>query len=235
MSDGSELLCTGVLFADGPRSKARELMERTSRSRWDPLSVACWSFVRQDPLALKSWEFRTDLGKSVELLPLPEGLVRVKLRFRTPNGARLLPAELRDLFSEFGPDLAALLEDLPPDSISFWDDEEPPRVAFSPLPGTLAVGQAALGIPLLESFDWALRLAKHQLDRVVESLLAQHWDPSAWEPACQEALRPMMASERYLRGSLHYDNALLRPLRDLLMRVIPAGVLLERVKSRLSF
>lgn len=234
LSDGSELVCTGVLFADGPFSRGRDLMERVSRSHRDKQAVACWSFVRQDLLDLRSWEFRTALGKSVELLPLPGGRQRVKLRFRTPSGARQLPAQLRELFSEFGPEVESLLEGVEPDSISYWDEEEPARIAFCPLPGTLALGQAALGLPLLESFDWDLRLTRAQLERVVESLLAGHWDPPAFEPHCWEALRPLLASERYLRGSLHYDNALLRPLRDVMWRLLPSSLLASRLKERLT-
>lgn len=235
LSDGSELACTGVLFADGPFSRARDLMERVAPGRPDKASVACWSFVRQDLLDLQAWEFRTALGKSVELLPLPEGRLRVKLRFRTPAGARQMPAELRDLFSEFGPEVESLLEGVEAESISYWDEGEPARVAFSPLPGTLALGQAALGASLLETFDWNSRLVRAQLQRLVESLLAGHWDPTAWEPACQESVRPLLDSERYLRAKLHYDNALLRPLRDLVLRLVPSGVLVDKVKGRLAF
>jgi hypothetical protein len=159
----------------------------------------------------------------------------VKLRFRTTCGARQSAAQLKELFTEFGPDMEALLEGVEAESISYWEEEDPVKVAFSPLPGTLALGQAALGVPLLETFDWTCRLAKRQMERVVESVLAEHWDPTAWEPACQEALRLLLASERYLRGALHYDNALLRPLRDLALRLVPAGVIVERVKGRLAF
>lgn len=233
MSDGSELACTGIVFADGPRSRARELMERTAPARADGAGVACWSFVRTDPLDLDVWEFRTTIGKSVELLPLPGGKLRVKLRFRTSHGARQLPSELGDLFSEFGPDLSALLEGVEADSISYWTEESPAKIAFSPVPGTMALGQAALGAPLLESFDWALRLARLQMERVVESLLVENWDPTAWEPAFQDTLAPILESERYLRSALHYDNALLRPLRDVVLRLIPAGIVVERVKGRL--
>jgi hypothetical protein len=235
MSDGSELVCTGVIFADGPRSRGRDLMERVARQKLDPRGVACWSFVRSDLLDLKSWEFRTALGKSVEQLPLPEGKVRVKLRFRTAFGARQSVAELKDLFSEFGADMEALFEGVEVADIGYWEEEEPAKVAFSPLPGTLALGEAALGVPLLGTFDWAGQLVKRQLERVVESVLAEHWDPTAWEPLCQEALKPLLDSERYLRGGLHYDNALIRPLRDLALRWLPAGVLVERVKGRLGF
>lgn len=233
MSDGSEHVCTGVIFADGARSRGRELMERPPRGRADAAGVACWSFLRSDPLDMQVWEFRTAMGKSVELLPLPAGKLRVKLRFRTSHGARQLPAELCDLFSEFGPDLAALLEGVDVSAISYCEEEDPLKVAFSPLPGTMALGQAALGVPLLESFDWALRLSRMQMERVVESLLADNWDPIAWEPAFQESLKPILDSERYLRKGLHYDNALLRPIRDVALRLIPAGILVDRVKGRL--
>ena len=233
LSDGSEHVCTGVIFADGPFSRGRALMERPARGRADTAAVACWRFVRSDPLDMQAWEFRTAMGKSVELLPLPGGKLRVKLRFRTSQGARQLPAELGDLFSEFGPDLTALLEGMEGDAISYHDEEDPKEVAFSPLPGTMALGQAALGAPLLESFDWGCRLVRMQMERVVESLLAENWNPTAWEPSFQESLKPILASERYLRKCLHYDNALLRPIRDVALRLIPAGILIERVKGHL--
>jgi hypothetical protein len=73
------------------------------------------------------------------------------------------------------------------------------------------------------------------MERVVESLLAERWEPEAFEPVFQETLRPLLRYERFLRGSLHYDNVFLRPLRDLALRLIPAGILVERVKGRLGF
>lgn len=157
------------------------------------------------------------------------------MRFRAPNATSLAPSELSELFSEFGPDVEALLEGVGAGDIACWDEENPAKVAFSPLPGTFAVGQAALGSPVLESFDWALRLARSQMERVIESLLVENWEPEAWEPLCQEALRPLLASERYLRAALHYDNVFLRPLRDFALRWLPAGILVERVKGQLEF
>jgi hypothetical protein len=103
------------------------------------------------------------------------------------------------------------------------------------LPGTLALGEAALGVPLLGTFDWGLRVARRQIERVVESVMAENWEPESWEPQCQDTLRPLLRSERFLRVSLHYDNPLLRPLRDLAIRLIPSGVLMERLKGRLGF
>ena len=234
LSDGSELIGTGVIFADGARSRGRELMERLSRQRVDPDGVACWSYVRPDLLDLQAWELRTALGKSVEQLPLPEGKVRVKLRFRTPYGAKQDAGELLSLFSDFGPDMESLLEGVDGQSITYWEEEEPAGVVFCPLPGTIALGEAALGVPLLSSFDWSMRLCKRQMERVVESLLADSWDPEAFEPAFQDTLRPLLASERFFRRALHYDNALLRPLRDLALKLVPSGILVERLKNRLG-
>lgn len=235
LSDGTELACTGVVFADGPRSVARTFLERALVARKeDRKAVVCWSFVRRDLLDLNAWEFRTALGKSVEQMPLPEGKVRVKLRFKTNVGARQTASQLRELFSEFGPDIEALLDGVADSEISHWIDEDPAQVSFCPLPGTLALGQAALGVPLLESFDWALKLGRRQMERVVESVVVDRWDPTAWEPAFVEAWLSLQASERYLRSSLHYDNALFRPLRDVALRLLPAGILTDRVKSRLA-
>ncbi len=234
LSDGTELACTGVVFADGPRSVARTLIDRSLARKDDRKAVVCWSFVRRDLLDLSAWEFRTALGKSVEQLPLPEGKVRVKLRFKTDVGARQTPAQLKELFSEFGPDIEALLEGVEEAEIEHWVEEDPSRVAFCPFPGTMALGQAALGTPILDTFDWAIRLSKRQMERVVESVVVDHWNPTAWEPTFQEAWKPLQTSERYFRLALHYDNALLRPLRDVALRLLPAGVVIDRVRRRLD-
>lgn len=233
-SDGTELAVTGLIFADGYRSCGRTLMEKVAPVARDRRAVACWTFLHSNILSTSSWEFRTALGKSVELLPLPEDRLRVKLRFRAPVGARQTAAQLSDLFSEFGPDISALLEGVEDDEISAYSEESPSKIAFTPLPGTLALGPAAIGEPLLENFDWALRLSLRQLERVLESLVVGHWEPTAWEPASQQALEPLLRSERFFRDFLHYDNVLLRPLRDFALKLMPARTLEDRVQRRLS-
>lgn len=234
LSDGSELVCQGVLFVDGPQSRGRQLMASLKAPRVDRHAVACWTWVRDDILGAQGWEFVTALGKSVEQLPLPNGQVRVKLRFRSSYQARQTGSELRRLFSEFGPLVEGLLDGLDEAVFDCQVEQESP-VTFSPLPGTLALGQAALGRPLLETFDWEQRLLAVQLQRVVESLLVDHWDPAAFEPVCQEALAPLLAAESAFRRGLHYDNALLRPWRDLVLRWMPAGWIMPRVKARLCW
>ncbi len=234
-SDGSDLLCDGVFYCDGPNSVGRKFLSKRVADTADRRAVACWSFIRRDLLNANAWEFRTALGKSVEQLPLPSGLVRVKLRFQTPYGARQTASDLRELFSEFGPDMEALLEGLEPEQIQFFEERDVEGLAFSPTPGTLALGEAALGLPLLGSFDWGVRATRRQLERIVESLLVENWEPEAFEPTFREVLSPILKAERYLRGTLHYDNVFLRPLRDIALRLTPESVLRDRVRSRLVF
>ncbi len=234
-SDGSDLLCDGVVFCDGPNSVGRKFLSRRTPDVAATSAVACWGFVRRDLLMTSSWEFRTALGKSVEQLPLPDGLVRVRFRFRTPYGARQTASELRELFSEFGPDIEALLEGVEPEQIQFHEERDAEAISFTPTPGTLAIGEAALGLPLLGSFDWSVRAARRQLERVVESLLVENWEPEAFEPVFREVLAPILKAERYLRATLHYDNVFLRPLRDIALRLTPESVLRDRVRGRLVF
>lgn len=232
-SDGSELVCDGVIYCDGPASVGRKMLVPSRSEVSDPDTVTCWSFVRRDLLSPNGWEFRTALGKSVEQLPLPEGQVRVKLRFRSKFGARQTAAQLRDLFSEFGPDMEALLEGVEADEIVLSEERSPSQITFCPSPGAVALGEAAIGTPILGTFNWAARAARRQLERVVESILAENWEPSAYEPHAREVLEPILKSERYFRRALQYDNVLLRPLRDLLLRLTPESFVRERVRSRL--
>lgn len=234
-SDGSELICDGVLYCDGPASIGRKMLVPSKAQAGDPHTVTCWSFVRRDLLSPNCWEFRTALGKSVEQLPLPEGQVRVKLRFRSKFGARQTAAQLRDLFSEFGPDMEALLEGVEAEEIVHSQECSPSQIAFCPSPGAIALGEAAIGSPILGTFNWAARVARRQLERVVESILVENWEPSAFEPHCLEVLDPVLKSERYFRRTLQYDNVILRPLRDLLLRITPESLVRDRVKSRLIF
>ncbi len=234
-SDGSELVGRGVILADGVRSKGRELMKSVSPLKpLDARANACWTFVRQDLLSLEAWEFRSAPGKSVEQLPLPNGRVRVKLRFRTSVGSRLGSAELRDLFSEFGADMAALFENVPDENISYLLEETPVQTEFSPIPGSVALGQAGLGTPLLECFDWSSQMVKSQLERIAESLLHDLWDPEAWEPEFRDAQKRILRGERFLRGALHYENPLLRPLRDTVIRWLPTSLMASKVQERLA-
>ncbi len=233
-SDGSDLLADGVLYCDGASSQGRKMLARSNSTPADSRSVTSWSFERRDLLGPNAWEFRTALGKSVEQLPLPDGRVRVKLRFRSGYGARQSSEELRALFSEFGPDIDALLEGVALEEITVAEERSPTQIAFSPTPGTLALGEAALGLPLLGSFDWSPRMVRRQMERVVESVLTEHWDPTAFEPHSREVLQPILKAERYFRTALHYDNVLLRPFRDLLLRFTPESLLRERIKTRLE-
>lgn len=234
-SDGSELVCDGVLYCDGPSSQGRKMLARSGSEATDSSPVTCWSFTRRDLLGPNAWEFRTAIGKSVEQLPLPNGKVRVKLRFRSSFGAHQTASELQELFSEFGPDMDALLEGVESDEITHWEERAPTQIAFSPTPGTLALGESAIGVPTLGTFNWAARVARRQLERVVESILVESWEPSAFEPHSREVLEPVLKAERYFRGALHYDNVFLRPLRDLVLRFTPESMLRDRVKSRLIF
>ena len=233
-SDGSELVIRGVILADGVRSKGRELMKPVARKGLDPRANACWTFVRQDLLNVKAWEFRTAPGKSVEQLPLPGGRVRVKLRFRTSVGSRLGCAELRDLFSEFGSDMTALFENVPDENISYLPEENPVQSQFTPMPGCVALGQAGLGTPLLECFDWNYRMVTGQFERMAESLLHDLWEPEAWEPEFRETQKWILKGERFLRSGLHYENPLLRPFRDTLVRWLPTSLIASKILDRLA-
>lgn len=231
LSDGSELHVQGTLWATGTRPSAPSASAPYRNP--SPGAVACWGFRRNDLLDLKAWEFRTALGKSLELLPLPEGLVSVRMRFKASTAPRQSACDLRKLFEEFGSDVEAILEDVADDDIHAWlEDDLWPN--FQPKVGTIALGASSVNSPALTTFGWATTLAQLQVSSLHDSLSTGCWSPLDWNPTFERAIRPFTTSERYLRHALHYDNALIRPLRDTLLRWLPSSFLATQLKQHLS-
>lgn len=233
-SNGSELAVSGLIFADGASSYSGRLAKEQTKPSHYPNGIACWSFTRTDLLDLSSWEIRTALGKTVEQLPIAPGRVCVKLRFKTSVAPRQSVAELSDLFSEFGSDMEAIFEGIKDADIERLI-EYSSKPVFSPLPGTLSLGSAAFESPSLESFDWPLRLCSGQIARITEGLSSGSWEPKAWATDFSALAKPLLVNQERLRAFLHYDNALLRPLRDALAKLFLSSVLKNMVKQELGF
>lgn len=232
LSDGSDLLCDGVLFADGPRSRAL-VLAKDRPSPDDQAEVGCWSFIRQDLLDLKDWEVRWAAGKSVEQLPLPEGKVRVSLRFRSKHGSRLDPTELKNLFSEFGSDMEALFEDVEAEQIEYRQEGRP-TPAFQPVPDCLALGEAGLGCRLLDAFDWRQELLRVQLEAVKQQVESGSWSSAEAVKKSEERAAELLEAELFFRSTVHYDNLFLRPLRDFLFGLIPDAFAASKLRARLE-
>lgn len=232
LSDGTDLLCDGVMFADGPKSRGLVLAKQRDL-QVDRSAVGCWSFERDDLLSLNDWEYRWAVGKTVEQLPLPGGRVRVGLRFRSKHGSKLTPEELKDLFAEFGADMEALFEDVTADQIEYREERAAPS-EFQPLAGCLALGEAAVGVRNLDGFDWRQRLVEGQLKAVLKQCEQGTWKAKELATQSQQIAEPLLGSEAFFRGGMHYDNVLLRPIRDLILSFLPDAFTTGKLKARLS-
>ncbi len=233
LSDGSELLCQGVVFADGLESQAKRLWDKPARLKRDPGTVKVWSFVTADLIDTKVWEFRWAPAKSVELVPLPDSELLVKLRFKSPHGGDLTVSELEALFSEFGSDMTALFENLGQESVASHEEKTLAESVFSPAAGCLALGRAAWATNPMLTLGWLGRLVDRQLNILADQLRVQSLNPESFEAQCRECLEEFSECEQFVRKQLHNDSALLRPIRNLILSLVPNSILVGKLKGRL--
>ncbi len=233
LSDGSEVVCALAIFADGQNSRCRAFVGPPEHPAGDPATVGCWTFRRSDLLNLRQWDYRWSLGKTVEQVPLPNDQVRVKFRFRSPYGARLKISDLKSTFSEFGSDMEALFDNVSEEQIEFTYERDPELLTFFPARRCFALGRSAWGSGILETFDWEMDFVGRQLKILTEALGRETWDEARVAEQCQKEWERSSKAERFLRSALHYDNVLLRPLRDLLVTAIPNNLLSKHLRPRL--
>ncbi|MFA5507777.1 MAG: hypothetical protein WC423_20270 [Vulcanimicrobiota bacterium] len=233
LSDGSDILCQAVLFCDGPESECRKFWNKPVPASSDPHTVQCWSFSTQNLLEARRWEFRWATAKSVELIPLSGERLAVRLRFKSRHGGALSTTELQELFSEFGSDMPALFENLSAEQIKRSEELTTTRAVPLPAPGCLALGRAAWSSSPFLTFDWLARLVEKQLNIVSEQLAAGPIHPASFEAQSHELLRELELSELFFRRRLHSDNILLRPLRNLLLTLLPKSWVAAQIQKRL--
>lgn len=232
-SDGTEILCDALLFADGTRSFARGLLPAGKAKSTDKNMVNCWSVIRNDLLGCQGLEYRWALGKSIELLPLANGRVRITFRFRSTFGGALDREELSVLFSDFGSDVAAMLEGIQADQITHSVESKPFHPAFVPSPHSFALGLAGLGTTVLQGFDWKHRFVERQLNLLVEQISAGKLSLDSLDQQSLEYWRELRQAEKFWSGALHSDWPLLRKLRDLALKLIPKSFLRRKVAEKL--
>lgn len=233
LSDGTDFLCRGVIFADGRGSQAHKFWDKPAKLSQDPYTVKAWSFVAPNFQELKTWDFRWAAAKSVELIPLPEGRIWVKLRFKSNYGTNLSVPELRDLFSEFGSDMAGLFEDLTDEAITFSEECQLSHSVFSPAPGCVALGRAVWSTDPMLCFDWLSHFVDRQLKILGEQIRLESWNSESFEAQCRDALKTLSQAERFARKHLHNDNPFLRPLRNFIVGLLPNSILAPQLKKRL--
>jgi hypothetical protein len=233
LTDGTDLLCQGVLYCDGPESGCRKFWDKPVPAQPDPYTVQCWEFSTQNLLRIERWEFRWAVAKSVELVPLSQDRLRVRLRFKSRHGSALSTSELQDLFSEFGSDMTALFEGLKSEQIQHREETGMTRAVHLPAPGCLALGRAAWSSNGFLTFDWLARLVSKQLDVLEEQLRAGPLNEASFEAQSKVMLEELAQGELYFRRHLHSDNTLLIPLRNLLLTILPNSFLANRLKQKL--
>ena len=233
LSDGTELACSGVLFADGSDSQGKLFWTHPSVVESDKQTVRCWLFEADNLLEVKDWEFRWAAGKSVELFPASEGKLLVKLRFKSPFGGDLSVAELRELYSEFGSDMTALFENLETEKLHAHEERSVENPVFVPAAGCLALGRAAWNPDMFLCWGWLARFVDAQLEVILEQLLKGSLSCQSFEAQSKELLAPMAVAEQFVRRQLHLDNPFLRAFRGVLMALLPNSVMAGGLRSRL--
>lgn len=232
MSDGSELLCGGVIFGDGWNSQARAFWKKPIKHANSKTGLQCWELRTANLLSVKTHQFRWAPAKSLELLPLPNDELIVKLRFRSPFGGDMSLIELGDLFSEFGSDIPALLEN--PSPVCHMSEMPLKNLAFSPARGCYSLGRAAFCERPMLSFDWLSRFVSRQMDILIEQTSAGSLSESSFEAQSKERLEQFTESEKFLRKHLHSERAVLRPIRDLLLKLLPNTFVSAKLKQSLN-
>lgn len=233
LSDGSELLCRGVLFCDGVRSQGQAFWTKPWPSKADSKSVRCWTFSTPNLLDIKNWEFRWAAAKSVEIVPVSGGRVLVRMRFKSPFGGKLTVTELKELFSEFGSDMTALFENVTESEIDVREERQAEGAVYSPAKGCVALGRAAWPFTPLLLFDWLSEITTWQLDIIIEQVRTGTLNPESFEAQVRLQMREYNERERFVRHHLHSDNALLRPFRNLILKLIPNPILVSQLKKKI--
>lgn len=233
LTDGTDLVCQGVLYCDGPESGCRKFWDKPVPPNQDVYTVQCWEFSTENLLSIARWEFRWAIAKSVELVPLSQDRLRVRLRFKSRHGSALSTSELQDLFSEFGSDMTALFEGLESDQIQRREETGTSRAVHLPAPGCLALGRAAWSTSGFLTFDWLARFVSKQLHILEEQLRAGPLNEPSFEAQSQLMLEELSEAEHYCRRHLHSDNTMLIPLRNLLLTLLPNPLLANQIKKRL--
>lgn len=231
-SDGTELLCGLVVFADGSHSQARSFWRKLAKIQEDKFAIRRWSFNVPDWSSSSTWDFRWAPGKSVEFVPFEEKQLHVVLRFKSPFGGALNPAELKELFSEFGRDVTGLFDDLEEASILCEKESNIEDAVFSPAPGCVSIGEAAWAARPFLTFHWLNRFVEKQLEVLAEQLRLESYQPQSFEAQSCELLEELKSAESFFRKFLHEDHVLWRPLRALLVRILPNAVLSSRLRRR---
>lgn len=231
-SDGTELLCRLVLFCDGVNSRAKSFWTKPVEKRSDSDSIRCWGFRTKNYAAVKDWEFRWAPAKSMEVIPEGEDLW-VNLRFKSPFGTKLSVAELKALFSEFGSDIEAFFESLTDEDIRFAEEEKLSHADFHPAPGCLAFGAAAWPSREVLPFDWLERLVRGQVRILKEQLEVGQPNFESFEAQSKDLLQEIEVADSFMRRHLNSDNAFVRPLRNLLLAVLPNSLLAGQLKKKL--
>jgi hypothetical protein len=232
LSDGTDVLCQAVLFCDGLQSGCRKFWDKPVSASADPHLVQRWSFLTENLLNLERWDFRWATAKSLELVPLSENRLRVRLRFKSRHGSKLSASELRDLFSEFGSDITALFENVTDDKIDQCEETSTFAV-HRPAQGCLALGRAAWSHAPFLTFDWLATLVGKELNILKEQLRTGLVQEESFEAQAREVYHDFHQTELFFRRQLHSDNTLLNPLRNLILSILPNGLLAAQVKKRL--
>lgn len=234
LSDSTELACQGVLFGDGEDSQIKSFWDKPAVPSHAGQEVRCWSFSAQNIIGVKSWEYRWAPGKSVELLPLPQERLSVRLRFKSRYGGELSVIELRELYSEFGSDMTALLESPDLDNISCRLEKPVDAPSFFPAPGCFALGRAAWSPGTFLASSWLERFVEQQLATVLDQGQNPKLLGESFEAQSREFLEELSQKSKFATQQLHLDNALIRSLRGALLTLLPSSFVARKLKARLK-
>lgn len=234
LSDSTELSCLGVLFGDGEDSQVKLFWEKPVVARSGGPETRRWTFVIDNVIALEFWDFRWASAKSVELIPLPGDKLLVHLRFKSRYGGDLSAAELRDLYTEFGSDMTAVLENLCLERVASRQETPGSTAGFYPAQGCFALGRAAWSPGLFLTFAWLDRFVTRQIGLIVEQAQNPRLSGESFEAQSQEFFKDLVENGRFASAQLHLDNPILRRLRNALLTLIPSSFLAKRLKAKLQ-
>lgn len=233
LSDGTELACAALLFADGPESQARLFWDKPALRGEDKAELRCWAFVTDNLISSKDWEFRWSSAKSIELLPWPENRMLVKLRFKSGYGGQLSGGELRDLFSEFGSDMTALFEGISAENLPCLGEAAEVHSVFHPASGVLSLGRAAWSPLPFMTFAWLDKFVQSQIKCLADQAQNPRLSFESVEAQSVEMMKTLEQASGFVSGQLHLDNPLLRPLRNALVSLLPNALLAPKIRARM--
>ncbi len=193
-----------------------------------------WSLLVDNVIALKTWDFRWASGKSVELVPLAGEKLLVHLRFKSRYGGELGAAELRELYSEFGSDMTAVLENLSLERVVSRHESSASVASFYPAPGCFALGRAAWAPGIFLAFSWLDRFVTRQIDLIAVQAQNPRLSGESFEAQSQELFKELARYARFASEQLHLDNPFLRRLRKALLILLPSSFLAKKVRARLN-